>query len=129
MKTRLEIIGAVIYGCEGSKTHERMIEIINSDYRIINTFMKYLIEIHDVKKEQIVLRLQLTDYHDEEICKNYWREITNHPNAKFQKSQIVKVNTNTKNHKRKEYGLCCLRVNSTMLFREIIKCCDMVLIN
>lgn len=126
MPLDLDLVGSILYRCEGSrsKSNIKMVEFVNSDPELIRIFIKYLLEIHNIEKDKIILRLQLHEDNNESESMEYWRTITGLPNARFHKTIIKKTNPLRKNnYKRLEFGLCLVRVNSTSLRREIIKRC------
>ena len=103
-RKELELAGAILYACEGTKlrkdprhknTYLYAIELTNSDPKIICLFVKFLLKVIKTDKER--LRGQLFTYPDHNITelKKYWSEKTGIPLEQFQKVIELK-NRNSK---------------------------------
>ncbi len=78
----LFMLGLGVYIGEGSKTQD-IIRVVNSDYRVLNLFMKWLCSL-GFSKENFAIRIHL--YPDSNIAKaeSYWALQTGLPQNQFQ---------------------------------------------
>jgi hypothetical protein len=90
----LKIIGPLIFLCEGTKAHDRKIEIVNSDPFIITTFLDFVRKIMKVPNEKIKGKLEIHNGQNIEKINIYWSKLTKIPNSQFLKP-IIKNNTSS----------------------------------
>ena len=98
----LSIIIAMLYWGEGSK---KRCEFINSDGRIIETYLIVLRDIFNIQEEFIKPTMRIYSGMNRKECLNYWSRITKIPKHKF----IIRFNDGgTKG--RTKYGMCRITV-------------------
>jgi len=121
----LSIIIAMLYWGEGNK---KRCEFINSDGKIIKTYLIILRNIFNIQKDFIKPTLRIYSGMSEKECLNYWACITKIPKHEF----IVRLNDGgTKG--RTTYGMCRITVKRgsnvlkliqsliNQIFEEVIK--------
>ena len=95
----LELLGASLYLCEGTKMRLLesgrkiyAIEFTNNDARVISVFLEFLRKI--IRPEEERLKAQLFIYPDlnESGVMNYWERVTNIPKYRFNKSIVLQGN-------------------------------------
>jgi len=98
----LSLIIAMLYWCEGSK---KRCEFINSDGRMIKTYLIVLRNVFNVQEEFIKPTMRIYSGMNRKECLNYWSMITKIPRHKF----IIRFNDGgTKG--RTKYGMCRITV-------------------
>ena len=96
---KLQIIGAVLYACEGTKAridkrYNRLlysIELTNSDPRIIKAFRLFLDKIIKIDKSRIRGELFYYPDLDEKKLIKFWSKISAIPQSQFNKSICLKA--------------------------------------
>lgn len=111
----LELVGILIYKCEGSKAHG-CLDVTSADETIILQYLRYLREICRVYEPKISLRLHIHDSMEPERAIEYWSAITGVPKERFGKT-YVKPDLGKK--RKYPFGTCCVRF-SDMKLQEII---------
>ena len=124
----LWLIGAALYWGEGSKEKNSSpgcgVRFSNSDPAMIKFFLRWLMEIIKVPKENIYFEIYIHDNYRnrlEEIAR-YWSEITDFPANSFERTYFKKnkISTNRKNIGKKYHGLVRIMVRrSSNLNRKI----------
>jgi predicted transcriptional regulator len=122
--TRRELFlsGVALYWAEGFKKDKRL-GFANSDPKMIQFFMRWLIEICRVPRGQVRLRVGLNISHKNRIkeVEKYWSEAAGVPLSQFQKPffQRFKWKKEFKN-KDNYFGVLRIRANQQrVLFRKI----------
>lgn len=115
---KLKIAGVMIYWAEGFKATEHVIDLANSDPRMVTLFMKFLRIICGIKEDK--LRVQLYCYANQNVdsLKKYWSELTKIPLSQFIKPYIRKDFNIRKTNKMK-YGLVHIRYCDKKLLQQI----------
>lgn len=98
----LSIIIAMLYWGEGSK---KRCEFINSDGKIIETYLIVLRNVFDVQEEFIKPTIRIYSGMNRKECLNYWSRITKIPRHKF----IIRFNDGSTKGRTK-YGMCRITV-------------------
>lgn len=122
----LLMLGLGLYIGEGSKSQD-MIEIANSDPRVICLAMRWLEDCFGLHRDNFSLMIHLYPDNDIEKSLNFWSNVTGIPISQFHKTQI----DNRQNKKIKKgklrHGTANLRVKANgnkdfgvLLFRKII---------
>ncbi|MEK7149944.1 MAG: hypothetical protein AAB757_03185 [Patescibacteria group bacterium] len=114
----LLLIGAALYWAEGSKEKEHSIGqgviFSNSDPLMIQLFLKWLKEILNISREEIVAEIYIHENSINNInaVKKYWSRITDIPLPEFNHIYFKrnKLSTNRKNIGKNYYGLLRIRV-------------------
>lgn len=127
-KRDLWLMGIMLYWAEGSKQKEHSpsvgVEFANSDYRMIQLYLRWLINILKVPKSDITFRVYIhknSKVKMKDVLK-FWVKKTGFREKDFKSTYFKKHNlkTNRKNTKRNYYGMLQVRVRvSTDLNRKI----------
>jgi hypothetical protein len=124
----LWLIGIALYWAEGSKEKEYSpgvgVRFSNSDPRMISLFLKWLIKICNLSRDEICLELYVHDLYKKEAprFKSFWSKKTGFPVEHFSRVYFKKGNIKTKRKNCGELynGLLCVRVlGSSTLNRKI----------
>lgn len=115
--TPLFISGVMIYWGEGDKVSKNNFRISNSDPSLVRLFVRFLLEICNVKREKI--RASLLIYPDiiEKEAKDYWIQNSGLKYDQFTKSIVIKGRHKTK---RLPGGVCIIVVSSTYLKEKML---------
>jgi hypothetical protein len=112
----IQIVGAVLYWCEGSKREDdRRVESVNSDPKMISVFMRYL-RTKNIDERRIRARITLHVQDNEMRCKEYWKKVTSLNDSSFI-STVMKDPSVSK--RPLPYGTIAIRYNSLQLLRQI----------
>lgn len=121
-KREFFLAGVALYWAEGFKK-DRRLGFANSDPRMIKFFLKWLINICEVPKKDIRLRVGLNISHKYRVreVEKYWSRITNIPLSQFQKPFFQKFKWKKKFKDPENYfGVLRIRANKQRrLFRKI----------
>jgi hypothetical protein len=114
----LNSAGALPYWCEGSKgERDRRVEFVNSDFRMISIFMKY-IRGKKIDESRRKARMMIHQQDNEMECRAYWKSVTQLTDSNFI-APIVKPTSPVGNPL--PYGAVAIRYNSVELLRQINK--------
>jgi len=121
----LSIVIAMLYWGEGTK---KRCEFINSDGRIIKSYLIVLRDVFNISEKFIKPIIRMYSGMEKKECLNYWSRITKIPKNKF----IIRFNDGgTKG--RTKYGMCRIKIKKgsnilkliqsliNQIFEEIIK--------
>jgi hypothetical protein len=115
-KVDLEIVGMLLYWCEGSKRErDRRVEFVNSDPKMVAIFMRYL-RMKGVDENRIRIRMMIHRQDDELQCKNFWKRVTSLKDSNFI-STVVKETSIVR--QPLPHGTVAVRYNSVSLLRQI----------
>lgn len=112
----LWLIGISLYWAEGAKEKDKAvgIKLSNSDPLMIRLFIKWLLEICEISKENIYFEIYLHDSvkHREVEVREYWEKITGFSTEYFRKIRWKKnkIKTKRKNIGEKYFGLININV-------------------
>lgn len=91
-KRELNILGASLYVCEGSKLRvdnngkkTYSMEFTNNDPRLIKAFLKFLRTNIKVEENRIKAQLFIYPDHNEQEIVNFWSRISQIPKSRFNK--------------------------------------------
>ena len=116
----LWLIGTALYWAEGAKEkeHGHLVVLGNSDPYLANLFIKWLIKLCKIPKENIHFRIYLHDSAEKRLpeVRKYWSEITGFPIENFQKVSWKKhkINTKRKNIGESYHGLLEISVRRSI---------------
>ena len=119
----LLLIGAALYWCEGFKRDTRL-GFANSDPKMIQLFLKWLVEIGQVNPKDIRLRVgaNISYKNSIEAIQQKWAQVTGIPINQFQKPFFQKVQWKGKYANRGEYlGVLRIRANNQRKLFLMIK--------
>lgn len=112
-KNHDRLICAIMFWCEGGKNVSGGIKFINSDPRMIQSFLALFRKSFDVDEAKFRALVHLHEYHDKEEQLKYWSELTKIPTSQFHKPYL-KIHTGK--NKREGYpGCISLRYLDTSL--------------
>jgi len=119
-KVPLFIAGLMIYWGEGEKFGTGRIAIINTDAKMIQIMMNFIILILKVPKDKI--RAGLFVYEDLDVIsvQKYWSDTLGLPSNQFIKTHILASKIRP-GKKKSAYGMCNIYVCSTELKLKIMK--------
>jgi len=103
----------MLYWGEGTK---RECKFINSDERIIKSYLTVLRDVFNVPEEFIKPTMRIYSGMNRKKCLNHWSRVTKIPKCKF----IIRFNDGgTKG--RTKYGMCRIRVNKGSNILKLIQ--------
>lgn len=91
-RRHLRLMCALLFYCEGGKDVRAGIEFVNSDPKLIQTFLKLLRQSFNLKEEKFRVVLHLHKYHSPRKQILFWSKITNIPVNQFSRPYL-KLNT------------------------------------
>jgi hypothetical protein len=112
-------VGIGLYWGEGNKANKYAVRLGNTDPELIKVFMKFLVEIFDVKVNDMRFQLQTFTDIDTETALHYWTKV-----LKVDKSQFYKVHVTISGSigtykKRSKYGVVTVYYHNKKL-RDIL---------
>lgn len=110
--------GLFLYWGEGGKTNKGQINISNSDPKILKIMKRWLIEVFEVPREKMRLRLTLYTNMDISVEKQFWRNLLDIPFSQFRKIQIKEGKSIS--NAGFSHGTCELVVTDTKLKTRIL---------
>jgi hypothetical protein len=112
-----QIYCSLLYWAEGGKFTDNRLEFTNSDPVMIKFYLKSLRKGFRIDETKLRANIHLHEYHNEEIQKKFWSEVTNIPLSQFNKS-FLKRHTG-KNTRQGYQG--CIRIcyHSAVTARKI----------
>ncbi len=132
--TNLEVIGLILWWAEGSKSRRNIlwknalsypIEITNTDPRIINLFLEYVIQELGIDRKRFKLQLQIHEGDDQKTLEAYWSNITGIPTSNFQRTIIRPIG----NKVGKSKGTCKVRFSDKMVYNILQQKLNLLLEN
>jgi hypothetical protein len=115
------LAGLFLYWGEGAKTKTTILSLSNTDPSIIKFFIRWLIKILEVPKEEIKIHLHL--YRDMDIKREieFWRKNLNISVGQFTKPYIKKSSYKSINHKGTfGHGTCNASFGNARLTEKIL---------
>ncbi len=106
-RRELWLVGTALYWAEGSKEKEGRpgtgISFSNSDYQMVNLFLKWLMFVINIPREEISCEIYIHDSYRDEIPRfqKYWSTKTGLPLSYFNTVYFKRIKINTK---RKNVG-------------------------
>lgn len=120
----LRIIGVILWWAEGSKSRRDKrwakavsypIEITNTNADIIRIFIRYIVEVVGIPKENLKVQIQIHENDSQEELEAYWRNVTGIKKKNFNKTIVRKVG----NKPNKSKGTCKIRCYSKEFYGKI----------
>lgn len=87
-KNYFKLLAALIFWCEGGKRSKSQVRFINSDPALVQTFLLLFRKGFTINEEKLRAMLQLHEYHNETVQRQFWSKITGIPIKRFSKSYI-----------------------------------------
>ena len=116
----LFIAGLMIYWGEGEKFDTGRIAVINTDAKMIQVMINFIILILKVPKHKIRAGLFVYEDLDAMSVQRYWSDALGLPSHQFIKTHIL-VSRMRPGKKKSAYGMCNIYVCSTELKLKIMK--------
>lgn len=114
------VAGLMLYLAEGSKNDYTKIVLANTDYKIIQFFISWLIEFLQVKKEKIKIQLHLYNNMDLEKEQNFWQNRLELEKTQFYKTQVRELKASSFTYKdSKRHGTCSVYVLGVEKKRQV----------
>jgi len=98
-----KIYCSLLYWCEGAKSYNDSIRFVNSDPVLIKTFLTLFLEGFQIKESKFRVLMHLHSYHNENVQKDFWSNLTKIPKTQFNKTFLK---PNTKKRIRDDYPGC-----------------------
>lgn len=96
---------SIMYWCEGAK-RDNNISFHNSDPNLLRAFINMLVEVFDIDRSKLKIKLQLHDYHNKGELLDFWSKELNLPTHQF-----TKPYNKVSNHKYSAKGyMGCVRI-------------------
>lgn len=115
----LFISGISLYWGEGDKILKNgIVRLINTDYRMIGVFYKFLKTICKIPDKKIVFCLFIYPDLSDLQCKKFWSGNIGFDSSQFRKTQVI---TGKNNQKRVGNGMCSIQVYSRGLKEKLIE--------
>jgi len=119
----LFISGIMIYWGEGDSKPKNPFRLSNTDPRMIKLYVKFLIELLNIPKENIRLGLILYPDLIENRCINFWSKNTTIHKSQFYKTQFIQGRHPTK---RLSYGICMVICGNRQLKEKVLLWIDLL---
>ena len=119
-KVPLFVAGLMIYWGEGEKFGTGRIAVINTDAKMMQVMINFIIFILKVPKDKIRAGLFVYEDLDAMSVQKYWSNALGLPNHQFIKTHIL-VSRARPGKKKSAYGMCTIYVCSTELKIKIMK--------
>lgn len=119
-KRELFLAGLFLYWGEGGKTERGTLSISNTDPRVLQFSLLWMVKSLDIPKTKINVLLHL--YNDMNIkeASDYWSNTLNIPVIQFAKPYIKKSTRESLSYKGYGHGTCMLRVFNTELKENVL---------
>lgn len=115
-EAELKGFGLGLYWGEGNKKNKNSIKLGNTDPKLIQKFMEFLIRILGVKKEKIKFSLQIFSDIDPNEAKKYWLNFLQVDENQFSKKITVTSTGKIGNYKQKNrFGVLTIYYHNTKL--------------
>lgn len=118
-------LGLGIYWGEGTKKSKHSLRVTNTDPNIIKYFIRFLLEICQLKKEK--LSFSLISFNDikTEVVRDYWSKQLKISPKKFGKITIIPSQGKGTYKRKSQFGVCTVHANNiklrNWLFSELDK--------
>jgi len=112
------VICSLLYWCEGIKDHYSGVGFVNSDPKLIKTFLRLFRESFEIDEKRFSACIHLHEYHNPAKQLRFWSEITGIPPHQFMKPYRK---PNTGKRVRKEYpGCVAVRYHNNDIARQLL---------
>ncbi len=132
VRNNLSLIGIVLYWAEGYKRLRvtngiertgHAISFVNADPEAVRIFVRFLIEVLHVDKEDIRINMRLYKTIDEQGAKKYWQKVTSLSDMNFRSKTTYLVSGASKGKRpinRLPYGTLQVEVYDTEKFHRLL---------
>lgn len=112
------VVCSLVYWCEGVKSHYHGVSFINSDPRLIATFLSLFRKSFEIDERKFRARIHLHQYHKPKKQLAFWSRITRIPLKQFGKPYLK---PNTGKRIRKDYpGCVTIRYYNNDIARQLL---------
>lgn len=118
-KALLYGLGMGLYWGEGTKANKGSVRLGNTDARLVKSFMRFLIELFGVKKEDFRFSLQIFSDLDKNTATRYWVKALDVKPSQFTKPTITPYRSIGNYRQKSLYGVITLYYHNTRL-RDLI---------
>jgi hypothetical protein len=119
----LLLLGLGLYWGEGYKQGSRELGFTNSDPRMIQAFMKWMMVTYGVHKNDFICRVGINESHRDRVgdVMNFWSTQTGLPSSQFTKTSLMKtVVTKKYDNPEQHFGTLRIKVRRGAGLRERI---------
>ena len=118
----LFIVGVALYWAEGSKKETGSgFSFINSDPKMVHLIFKWLVDIMDVKKDELIINLAINISHKEreEVILKYWSNLLDYNLNDFGNTTFIKTaHLRSYNNHIEYFGMIRIKVKSSAWLRR-----------
>lgn len=108
-------LGIGIYWGEGTKVTPHSVRVANTDPEILKTFIKFLVQICQLKKNKISYSIVCFNDTNPEIARSYWaRKLETSP-KKFGKITQIPTQGKGTYKKKSKFGVCTIQASNIKL--------------
>ena len=118
-KATLYGLGLGLYWGEGNKANKYAVRLGNTDPELLSSFIKFLIEVFGVKREDMRFQLQTFTDIDTETALNYWTNVLSVSRAQFYKVHVTRSGSIGTYKRKSEYGVVTVYYHNKRL-RDIL---------
>jgi hypothetical protein len=118
-KAELYGLGIGLYWGEGNKANKFAVRLGNTDAALLNSFMRFLIEIYNVKREDMRFQLQTFTDIDTETAFNYWTNALSVDRSQFYKVHVTISGSIGTYRNKSKYGVVTVYYHNKRL-RDIL---------
>jgi len=118
-KREVKLIGAALYWAEGSKTRRGLVQVCNSDERMIRFIMRFFREVCKVPEIKFRGYVHIHSHLNTKKAESHWSSVSKIPLKQFYKT-YQKQNKSSQNKKNSlPYGTFTIIICDTELFLRI----------
>ncbi len=122
---KLLISGLMLYWAEGAKNTGAVVDLANSDPKMIAVFATFLRKIYQIQEQKLRVLLYCYQNQNESELKTFWSQLLKIPQEQFLKSYVRQDFDPTKINKM-PYGVAHLRYYDKKLYSQIQKDLDII---
>ena len=123
----LLLSGTMLYWAEGYNSNKNgSVVFTNTDSEMIKMIMLFFREIFLVDKLKMKVMVRIGEKGNIGRAEKYWSKITDLPISSFQKTEILKLQDNSKSLERYPNGICRLSVYDVTVRRKIGNCIQLI---
>jgi len=125
-KRELFIAGLFLYWGEGAKTTPFATSLSNTNPKVVKFFLFWLLNIMNISKDKIVIRLHLYRDMDMDEEINFWSKQLNLSKEKFKRPYIKETTLRGLTFKGFGHGTCNIIINGRNLTEKILMSIDTI---
>lgn len=113
----LFIAGMMLYWGEGDKVTKHHVRLVNTEPKMVEIFINFLLFVCQADKKRIKCSLFLYPELDEQECKKHWMKYVKFDERNFTKTIRLRGKHKTK---RVRYGMCNVTISSSYLKKKML---------